>query len=88
LFAVSAVPGEGQVMVVGLSSASSSLLAHGERLSVIGAIFLAMAGAAFLSSRSRAASGPYGRRGAVKMAVVFSPVLILVGVVMMIAAVI
>ena len=57
-------------------------------MAVIGAIFLAMAGAAFLYGRSSAASGPYGRWPTVKMTVVFSPILILVGVVMMIAAVI
>jgi hypothetical protein len=73
-------------MVVGLSSASSSLFVHGERMSVIGAIFLAMAGAAFLYGRR--ASGSNGRWPAVQMAVVGSPILILVGVVMMIAAVI
>jgi hypothetical protein len=74
-------------VLVGLSSASSSLLVHGERLSVIGAIFLAMAGAAFLY-RQRAGNGPYSRWPALKMTVVLSPILILVGVVMMIAAVI
>ena len=74
-------------MLIELASTSSPLFVHGERLSVIGVIFLAMAGAVFLY-RQRAGNGPYGRWATIKMTVAFSPILIIAGGIMMIVAVV
>jgi hypothetical protein len=58
-----------------------------KNLSVTGAIFLVMAGSILIYKR-RKGSGPSPRQAVIQITVALSPVVILVGVVMMIAAVV
>jgi hypothetical protein len=88
---VAALAGAGQAraMLTGLASTSSAVFAHGENLSITGAIIFVMSGVAFITgSRPSEDSGALSRWKAIQTTVMISPLLIVAGGVMMIAAVV
>jgi hypothetical protein len=88
---MSALAGAGQAraMLTMLASTSSPVFSHGENLSIVGAILFVMSGVAFLTgSRPSEDSGTLSRWKAIQMTALLSPLVIVVGGVMMIVAVV